>query len=153
QIASAPAGAGNPGWKVSQQRVASYRYQNSAGVGVSTLRRVTLIQGRLLRVRADAGLALTAPLGAVAIRITTGSLRSCAVFDGVAIRRDVIGRFMARDAAAPTLADCSDASLSAEVGTPCGESAWPTCGGSCQGDGICAGEVVGSACRCVFPTQ
>jgi hypothetical protein len=117
------------------------------------LRKVTLVRGRRLRIRGDAGLALDAALGAVAIRVTTGSLRSCAVFDGESIRRDVAGTFFARDTSVPALLDCTDTTLLSAIGFGCGEAAWPVCDDTCPGDGVCTSDVLGGSCRCVFPTQ
>ena len=151
-LASAPAGLGNPGWSVDQYGVATYRYRNGGGTGISRLRMVTLSQGRRLRVRGVSAIGLGAPLGAVAIRVTTGSLRSCAVFDGASVRRDLVGRFLARDASAPAVADCDDVTLLTALGLSC-DSAPGTCGGVCPGDGVCAPYPVSSECRCVFPTQ
>lgn len=150
---SAPAGLGSPGWKASQYGIDSYRYRNSAGVSVSRLRKVALTESGRLRIRADAGLTLAAPPGAVAIRVTTGSLRSCAVFAGASVRRDVAGTFVARGAPAPAVPDCDDATLATAVGVPCGDAAWPECGGACPEGGTCAGESIGGPCRCIFPTQ
>jgi hypothetical protein len=152
---SVPSGAGHPGWRVSQGSTAAYRYRNpAAGTGIEPIRRVTLAQGRALRLAGvDPGLALVEPLGAVAIRVTVGSLRSCALFDGASVRMDVAGRFSARDASAPAVPDCDDATLLSAVGLDCGDSPWPECGGVCPGDGVCAPDVLGGPCRCISPTQ
>jgi hypothetical protein len=146
---SAPSGTGDPGWTMIDGAVDAYVFR---GPG-APIRRILLRQGKLLKVRGDdAGLALTAPLGGVAIRITTGSLRSCTVFAGASVRRDGVGVFLARAASAPALADCSDGTLLTALGFTCADS-FPTCGGSCPGDGVCAPDVLGGPCRCVFPTQ
>jgi len=146
---TAPAGVGNPGWMAVDGTVDSYTYR---GTGIP-LRKVVLRQGKVLKVRGDdVGLALAAPLGAVAVRITTGSQRSCAIFDAGSVRRDDPGIFLARDAAAPAIADCSDATLLTAIGTTSCTAGgdWPTCGGTCPNDGVCAPNVF-SQCVCAFP--
>ncbi|MCW5893718.1 MAG: hypothetical protein KIT14_24655 [bacterium] len=110
---SVPPGIGKPGWKVTDAATDSYRYANGAApAGPSPVKVAVLKQGKLLKITAAAtGLALAGPQGRVAVRVTTGTLRSCAVFAAGAIRRDVAGSFTAVNAAAPAIADCSDASL------------------------------------------
>src|SRR5262249_5081925 len=49
--------------------------------------------------------------GSVGIRITTGSLRSCARFAGASVRRDQAGLFIAVQTPSSALADCSNESL------------------------------------------
>jgi hypothetical protein len=151
-LASAPAGLGNPGWGVSRNGADTYRYRNRGGAGISKLRMVTLREGRVLRIRGETVFGLGG-IGPVAIRVTTASLRSCAVFDGASVRRDVINRYVARDASAPAIADCDDVTLLTALGLGCADSAPGTCGGVCPGDGVCAPDVLGGPCRCVFPTQ
>jgi len=109
----APAGTGTPGWTAASGAVPSHRFRNAvAPDALSPLKGVVLKQGRVLKVIGRSiGLALTAPQGSVGIRITTGSLRSCARFDASTMRRDEAGRVVARGASATGLADCSNASL------------------------------------------
>src|SRR4030095_8536691 len=140
-------------WSVDQYGVETYRYRNGGGTGISRLRMVTLSRGRRLRVRGVSAIGLGVPLGAVAIRVTTGSLRSCAVFAGASVRRDLVGRFVARDASAPAFADCDDVTLLNALGLSCADSAPGACGGVCPGNGVCAPDQLGGPCRCVFPTQ
>jgi hypothetical protein len=154
RTATAPPGIGNPGWKVFAGRTDAYRYRNAGGVAVSRVRKALLAEGRRLRVRADAGLGLAMPLGAVAIRVTTGFLRSCALFDAGSVRRDVAGAFFATGAPAPPLPDCSDESLLGALGFDCGASGVPACDGSCPADGTCVADVAGGGvCKCVFSSQ
>ena len=78
---AAPAGTGTPGWRVKVGAASAYVFVNaSAPDGLSPLRKVSLKQGRTLKVVAKSlgGLPLTGAQGSVAIRITMGSLRSCA---------------------------------------------------------------------------
>ena len=114
-----PQGVGSPGWRLTDRTLDAYKFSNGAAPGgPSVVRRVTLREQRGLKIVArEVGLALAAAQGSVGIRITTGSLRSCALFDGSSIVVDKPGRFVARGAIA-TGADCGDFSLGA---TGCGD--------------------------------
>jgi hypothetical protein len=105
----------------------------------------------------DVPLALAGPQGMVGIRVTTGSLRNCALFDGPTIRKDAANRFVAKGSSPTALPDCSrplpppptttTTSTSSPFPTttsttlpyvPCldpGEH--PSCAGSCSGDDNC----------------
>jgi hypothetical protein len=109
-----PPGVGNPGWKIVDGGVDSYKYTNkSAPAGPSPVKVAILKQGKMIKITAaEMGLALAATQGRVAIRVTTGSLRSCAVFGPGSIKRDAAGNFMAVRAPVPAITDCSNASLS-----------------------------------------
>src|SRR5262249_5070555 len=73
---------------------------------------VTLQQTKQLKLNGkETGLDLSAPLGAVGIRITTGSLVNCARFFQGTVTKDANGTFVGRNAPANALPDCSDASL------------------------------------------
>jgi len=150
QTVSAPPGLGNPGWKVRDGAAPSYVY----GSATPSVRKIVLREDKLLKILSDdAGLALAAPLGGVAIRITTGSLRNCAVFPPATVRRDETGRFLARDASASAPSDCSDASLLAPLGLDCDSKGdYPTCGGPCPAGTSCAAGP-GNTCACVAPPQ
>ena len=112
-VLSVPAGLGNPGWVVQDAALDGYRFKNLAAPGgISVVRSITLKQGRQLKVSASAtGLALVVPQGSVGIRITTGALRSCALFDGITSTVDVPGTFIAKKAVVGSLTSCSNASL------------------------------------------
>src|SRR5262245_6661654 len=107
---SVPPGLGNPGWSVRSGSSASYTYRNGgAPAGPSPIKMIRLRQGKGLKILArTAGLQLTAPQGSVGVRIEMGSTRTCALFADAAVRKDELGRFLARDAAAPGLGECSD---------------------------------------------
>jgi hypothetical protein len=108
---NAPPGAGSPGWQAKSE---AYVFVNaSAPAGISPLRKVSLKHGRALKVVAKSlgGLPLDGQQGSVAVRITFGTLRSCARFDGAAVRRDQAGAFVAGSTLATALPDCSDATL------------------------------------------
>jgi hypothetical protein len=146
QTVSAPAGLGNPGWNVRNGAYGtSYVYRSDG----PSLRRVVMREGKLLRVQSDeTGFSLAAPLGGVAIRIITGSIRNCAVFDASTVQRDQPGRFIAGDASAAGLSDCSDASLLAPLGLDCeNKGDAPTCGGPCPNGGFCVAGP-GDTCTC-----
>ena len=106
--AAASAGFGDPGWKADTSGMDSYLYRNSARNAVQIIRKVSFVEGKLLRINATMYFSLSGPLGRAAVRVRTGSLRSCALFDGTSVQRDGESRFVAMDAAAPALADCSD---------------------------------------------
>jgi hypothetical protein len=91
----------------------SHRFSNRrAPDTLSDVRTVVLKQGRLLKVVGrGVGLGLTTSQGTVGIRITTGSLRNCALFGPPSVRRDQAGVFDARNASTAGLADCSETSL------------------------------------------
>lgn len=104
-----PPGVGNPGWKVTDAKTDQYRFLNrQAPLGLSPAKSATIRQGKLLTVTAaTTGLGLDGPQGRIGIRITTGALRNCALFDGATIKKDRAGWFVGRHAAASALADCS----------------------------------------------
>ncbi len=108
-----PPGLGTPGWKVVDGSVDSYKYTNkSAPAGPSPVKVAILKQGKMIKViAAETGLAIVGPQARVAIRITAGSQRSCAVFGAGTIKRDLAGNFLAVRAPAPAVPDCSNASL------------------------------------------
>ena len=138
-------------WRVrTSPRVACGYADPAAAPGSPLVSRLSLRQGAGLSVRAkSAGLALTAPEGAIAVRVQMGTLRFCAVFDPPAVRRDSGGRFIARGADIDaSLTSCDDDALLA-VSCEEGSSA---CGGSCPGDSVCAGGP-GIGCTCVSPHQ
>jgi hypothetical protein len=148
QTISAPAGAGNPGWTAKSGADESYVYRSDG----ATLRKAVLREDKLIRLQSDdSGLSLSAPLGGVAIRITTGTLRNCAVFDASTVRRDQPGLFLARDASSAGLSDCSDGSLLAPLGLDCDSKGdAPTCGGPCPGGNVCV-PGPGDTCTCQQP--
>lgn len=141
----AAAGTGDPGWTVKERRASRHVFRNpDAPGGLGPVKRIVLDEGHVLRIFAkEAGLTLAAPTTRIAVRVTTGSLRNCAVFAGDEIRRNVPGSLVARKAPSPAIPDCSDASLLGLPTTttttlpPCGESA-PTCGGTCPSGEACA---------------
>jgi len=106
---TAPPGVGNPGWKSKDATYDSHTYSNgNAAPGPTAVRAVSLKQGKRLKVTArDVGLALAGPQGTVGVRLTTGTLRNCALFDAPTIRRDEAGRFVAAESVATALPDCS----------------------------------------------
>jgi hypothetical protein len=150
---SAPAGFGVSGWRVASIPRASFVYKNPIGVGgASPLRFVALRQGKAIKISARAtGLALTAPQLAVGIRITTGTRRSCALFGPDTVEHDEAGKFVARDALASALVDCSESSLTI---IPCQvvfDPYEPMCGGLCPSGQVCVAEVSGQisiSCVC-----
>jgi hypothetical protein len=100
-------------WTAKPGTTPSHRFFNrSAPDGLSSVRTVVLKRGRLVKVTGKGvGLALATSEGAVGIRITTGSLRNCALFGSSTVRRDEAGVFDAHNATTAGLADCSNTSL------------------------------------------
>ncbi|HXJ33963.1 MAG TPA: DUF4215 domain-containing protein [Candidatus Eisenbacteria bacterium] len=172
-----PAGVGKPGWETKTTSPA-YRFANkTAPAGPSPVRLALLKQGRLLRMVArDVGLPLATAHGAVGIRLTTGTVRSCALFNGATIRVDLPGRFVASGAISGALADCSDAALGAtttsstttsstSTSTPtttvpvcgngiieAGEQCDGAAGGSCAPLAPCGAPGTPAACQCCAST-
>jgi hypothetical protein len=139
---------GGTGWSASSVAAPTrYRYSNPAAPAGSPIRLVKLRGSRSLKILArQAGLPLTTPEGRVAIRITMGNTRVCALFDGPSVKKDEPGIFLAQDAPAPTSASCSDD----VIGIPCESS--QNCDGACAGDGECGGEPE-LGCVCASPSQ
>ena len=100
-------------WSVKLGTYNEYRYANKdAPGGPSSVRKMRIRDARHIKISGrGVSLPLIAPQGAVAIRITTGSLRNCALFNAATIKKDVAGNFTAKLASTAALSDCSDASL------------------------------------------
>lgn len=148
---SIPSAVGSIGWTTAAAAISRYKFANRyAPAGISPVRTALLRQGKVLKVVSKGtGLPMLLAQGTVGIRITTGSLRSCALFGPATIRRDVSGRFRAVQAPANAISDCSDASLGGASG--CEASPFPTCGGPCSGDGVCTATF--SGCQCISPSS
>jgi hypothetical protein len=163
-----PSGVGNPGWTVTAGSVPKFRFQNPGAPGVlSSVRYALLKQGRAIKVTARAtGLPLTGPQGAVGVRIVMGTRRSCALFDAATIKKDEVGRFVAKAALATSLSDCSDANLGAHISTTTSTTTSttlpgcqiipdpfePMCGGICPAGGQCVDEIgpnIQQDCGCI----
>jgi uncharacterized delta-60 repeat protein len=110
---TASPGTGTPGWRFRATGRRLYKFVNPAApAGPTAIKVLTLKEGKVVKLVArSVGLALAGPQGSVGIRITTGTLRNCALFDVASIRRDQAGLFRATNALAASLVDCSDASL------------------------------------------
>jgi hypothetical protein len=113
---TAPATGADPGWTFGK---GTYKFRRGATPAtVTPIKKVVIKRGRQIVIAADAtGLAMTAPLARVGVRVRTGTLRNCASFGDAAVVADVPGKFGAKNAPPP--ADCSTATL---TGMP------PTCG-------------------------
>jgi hypothetical protein len=106
--------AGPPGWSVRTGARSRYRWVNPRAPVNGDVRLVVLREGPLLRVVARGfALPLVGAQGAVAVRVSYGTRRVCALFDGAHadVTADEAGRFRARGAAAPSVPDCTRASL------------------------------------------
>ncbi len=133
-----PSGLGKPGWTTKISKADRYKFVNrEAPDGISEVRVALLKEGRLVKIVATrTGLALAAPQLSVGVRITTGSLRNCALFNTPTIQRDEAGLFKARKA--PPAVDCQTATLRGLASTPvCGDGII-TGPEECDGPGTCA---------------
>jgi hypothetical protein len=158
------------GWKVSAGPPARIRFRNpDAPAGSSPVRLLLQKEGRVLKVLGKSvGILLLMPVpqGGMGIRVTMGSLRNCARFDAATIRKDEVGKFLAKGALASSIPDCSDASLGGGTTTttstttsttlaPCGivgTPEEPQCGGACPAGTQCVGEISGQislGCACL----
>lgn len=140
------------GWIAKDGSPAFYKFTNKlAPGGVSAVSSLLVKEERAIRLRSSSvGFPSMAPLGPVGIRITMGTLRVCALFDATTIKRDEARVFLARDAKAASLADCSTASLG---GPTCGELAdAPICGGTCPAGSACGSRDL-STCECIAAAQ
>lgn len=145
---------GAVGWFARDGHPASYKFINKqAPNGVSTVSSMLIKSGRAIRLRGTSvGFGATGALGTVGVRITMGSLRSCALFDENAIRRDEGRVFLARNATTGGLTDCSDESLGL-MPVPCGGGdPAPVCGGTCPSGSECATRDL-STCECIAAAQ
>ena len=153
-----PAGNGAPGWTASDGAIDRYRFKNDAAPnGFSPVRAALLRDGKVLRITGtETGLPLDTMLGRLAVRFTTGSLRSCGILDTASIVGDAPGRFVARNAAAPVVADCSNLSLGVpacgngmqELAEQCDGSDAASCAtGQCLADCTCDPAVCGNGVR------
>ncbi len=154
-----PPGLGKPGSQSKDANTDLHKYVNpDAPLGPSPVKSLTLKEGKGIKVIARAvGLALTEPQRAVGVRLTTGSLRNCVVFDAATIRHDEPDRFDAK-AKIRSVPDCTEllpptttststttttTSLTSTTTTtivlaPCtGGTGYPTCNGVCPSGEQC----------------
>ncbi len=112
-IAVPPGESDPPGWKVRDGNTDFYRYKNrDAPTGPTVIKTAKLKQGKLVKiVGKDTGLPLSRAQGVLAVRVTTGKIRTCAVFSGAAVVRDEDGVFIAKNSVAAGLSDCRNATL------------------------------------------
>jgi hypothetical protein len=111
---SVPAGIGLPGWTVRPRPLTDlYKFVNKdAPAGPSVAKVVVWKARKVFKVKAHAiGLPMAGPQTGLGVRVTAGTRRFCAFFDGATIKRDQAGKFIAKDAPAAALADCSDATM------------------------------------------
>jgi hypothetical protein len=143
---SLPAGVGKPGWTAKEGDHPSYRFDNGdAPSGISPVRIAQLKEGKQIKILIKTfPLNLENFLDGIAIRIRIGTLQSCALFGPATILRHDTRQFLAMNAPANALGDCSDAS----IGLGCDGS--DTCGGPCPLDEQCAAQFP-NGCMCVSP--
>lgn len=114
-------GRGQFAWRTRvTPRSVSYAYGNPQARAITAdIRKVQMRTAADLRITGPSpGFSLDPAESAVAVRVQYGAIRLCALFDGDAVRTSRPGLFVARNAEAPALADCSDESLAGAV-CPC----------------------------------
>jgi len=143
-----PAGLGNPGWYRDGMKQL-YKFRNgSAPDGLSAIRLLVLQNGKQIKISARSTGLMLGGLQSVGVRITTGSVRNCVLFNDSrsTIVKDVATEFAARDAVdTPALADCSTETLGGgacgngviEADETCDGAADAACSGQCQADCTC----------------
>ena len=142
---------GAVGWFSRDGSPALYKFVNKlAPDGVSPVSSLLVKSGKAIRLRGAAtGFGASGKLGRVGIRITMGSLRTCALFDDTTIKRDEGRVYLARDAASEGLTDCSNASLG---GPSCTDGTGPACGGTCPAGSACGSPDL-NTCECIAAAQ
>jgi len=100
-------------WKLNKAGTRYTFSDKTAPDATSGVKVVTLVRSKGISLTSKRlGLPFAVAQGRVAVRVTLGSLRTCARFGGT-ITKDVPGKFAAKNASAAGLADCSDAVLTA----------------------------------------
>lgn len=98
-----------------------FKFGNKSAPEPPSAVKVALIKGgRTLKiVSKQAGLPLLGNEGVVAVRVTMGTTRQCAVFDSDDVQKDVERQLIAKTSSTDGLVDCSDAALGC-AGSPSG---------------------------------
>ncbi len=154
EMLTVPAGTGSPGWTSKAGPPGAYAFKNKAGISVSALSAVQFKEGKQLKLQARSfDVPLVPPSGQMAIRITMGGTRNCALFTVDTVKKDATNVYKAAKATAVGLADCSDESLGAHVfGCADGSFGGDACGGPCPAGAVCTTQDL-STCTCVAETQ
>jgi hypothetical protein len=142
-------GTSDLGWSTKFGSVSSYRYDNAdAPAGASRVRSIVFREGRIIKIVArSTALPMMSAHGSLGVRIETGSLRNCALFTPSTIIANTPRRFIAVNATAASLSDCSSESLGKVPA--CGDGV-PDLGEECDSDQQCAaGEACSSSCTCI----
>jgi hypothetical protein len=151
QQATSSARAGRDVWKArATPKAITYAYRDRTAQG-NDLLTAQLRTGMGLKLRAkSAGIALDGSQQAIAVRVEWGSVRVCALFDGDAVRKDKAGLFVARNADAAGLADCSDETLFVPPTPACGGT-WAACDGACPAGTTCSvvDDATDPRCECL----
>jgi hypothetical protein len=137
------------GWTVKPGTSPSYKYKNKDGAAL--VKSIAIRAGKQLQLELrQVGFPLAGPMGPVGIRVSTGALRNCALFDGSTIKKDQIQQYKAVNALASTIPDCEDASLGAFDPGVCenGTFGGNMCGGTCPAGSLCSTQDL-STCVCI----
>ena len=151
-----PAGVGKPGWALKESGgLVSYRFNNShAPTALGTIKDAYLRQSKLLQVKGTSigSVLLSGGQGPLAIRVTAGSDRSCALFAGAAVITDAPGKFAGKNTTAAIGDTCSAQSLGfatcgngvVEPEETCDGTADAACPGLCTGTCTCPPPACGN---------
>jgi hypothetical protein len=152
---TAPANAVQPGWTFKNGSAASFKYKrDKAYAATTTVKSIVIKTAHGISVLGDAhDVPLDGARGSVAIRVTIGGQRSCALFIGASVTKDAVGTFLGKNAPAP--ADCGATTLTGQPPT-CGDGEvnQPSeeCDGVCNPDGLgpfeCAPPGAPNECTC-----
>lgn len=102
------------GWGLTFTNVIGLYKNKDAPLGPSSLKKLSWKTGKIktLKLAGKAlGLPMATPHGEIAVRLTAGALRVCALFDASSLKRDLPGSVVGKGAVASSLPDCADASM------------------------------------------
>ena len=138
---------GTATWKVKTGKRARYKFTNKGAPNeTSPIKVVLLKDGKMLKVVSkEIAFSPTAASEGVAVRVTTGSLRDCAVFGPGTIKMVKERKLVAKGASRAGLADCSDEALLGAVTTT-------TLGGTTTTTASSTTTTVSSSTTTTFPT-
>lgn len=105
-----------PGWdtKWTWRAIIGVYKNGDAPLGPSSLQKLAWRNGKgkaLKLVGRALGLPMAAPHGEIAVRLTTGALRVCSLFDASTLKRDLPGSVIGKGAVSTSLPDCGDTSM------------------------------------------
>jgi len=114
-----PGGEGVAGWTVKEGKRSHFKFSNKKAPNeVSPVKVALLKDGKVLKiVSKEAGFSPLVVRGGVAVRVTSGALRNCAVFGPGTIKTAKERKLVAKGASRTGFTDCSDEALRGAVTT------------------------------------